>query len=157
MQFEILGEILRVETFAAGTGIREIARLRRIYGRGRWRKRKGVARIQLAGGSIRMAEVHWYEAQRNRSQGIQDQASALKHEAMAKPQAKQLVVCVSNEGYLASLEKRKIYVALRDADAEKHGLLRIVDESGEDYLFPKTFFRSIALSQAVRKAVLAAA
>jgi len=76
---------------------------------------------------------------------------------MAKPQAKQLVVCVSNEGYLASLEKRKIYVALRDADAEKHGLLRIVDESGEDYLFPKTFFRSIALPQAVRKAVLAAA
>jgi len=76
---------------------------------------------------------------------------------MAKPQAKQLVVCVSNEGYLASLEKRKIYIALRDADAEKHGLLRIVDESGEDYLFPKTFFRSIALPQAVRKAVLAAA
>ena len=76
---------------------------------------------------------------------------------MAKPQAKQLVVCVSNEGYLASLEKRKIYVALRDADAEKHGLLRIVDESGEDYLFPKAFFRSIALPQAVRKAVLAAA
>jgi hypothetical protein len=76
---------------------------------------------------------------------------------MAKSQAKQLVVCVSNEGYSASLEKRKIYVALRDADAEKHGLLRIVDESGKDYLFPKTFFRSIALPQAVRKAVLAAA
>lgn len=76
---------------------------------------------------------------------------------MAKSQAKQLVVCVSNEGYSASLEKRKIYVALRDADAEKHSLLRIVDESGEDYLFPKSFFRSIALPQAVRKAVLAAA
>ncbi len=76
---------------------------------------------------------------------------------MAKSQAKQLVVCVSNEGYSASLEKRKIYVALRDADAEKHSLLRIVDKSGEDYLFPKSFFRSIALPQAVRKAVLAAA
>ena len=76
---------------------------------------------------------------------------------MAKPQAKQLVVCVDNDGYPASLEKRKIYVALRDAGAEKHGLLRIVDESGSDYLYPKTFFRSIALPQSVRKAVLAAA
>jgi hypothetical protein len=76
---------------------------------------------------------------------------------MAKPQAKQLVVCVDNEGYLASLEKRKIYVALRDVAAEKHGLLRIIDESGEDYLYPKAFFRAIALPQAIKRAVLAAA
>ena len=76
---------------------------------------------------------------------------------MAITQAKQLVVCVDNEGYPASLEKRKIYVALRDSDAEKHGLVRIVDESGEDYLYPKEFFRTIALPQSVRKAVLAAA
>jgi hypothetical protein len=75
---------------------------------------------------------------------------------MAKPQAKQLVVCVNNKGYLASLEKRKIYLSLRDSDAEKHGLLRIVDESGDDYLYPKVFFRSIALPQSVKKAVLAA-
>jgi hypothetical protein len=45
-----------------------------------------------------------------------------------------LVVCVANGGYAVSLEKRKIYVVLRDAGAEKHGMLRIVDESGEDYL-----------------------
>jgi len=76
---------------------------------------------------------------------------------MAKPQSKQLVVCVSNEGYPASLERRKIYVALRDAAAEKHGLLRIVDESGDAYLYSKALFRSIALPQAVRKAILAAA
>ncbi|MGA3309143.1 MAG: hypothetical protein ABSD08_11065 [Xanthobacteraceae bacterium] len=76
---------------------------------------------------------------------------------MAKTQSKQLVVCVDNDGYAASLEKRKIYVALRDPAAEKHGLRRIVDESGEDYLYPKAFFRAIALPQSVRKAVLAAA
>jgi len=76
---------------------------------------------------------------------------------VAKAQPKQLFVCVDNDGYAASLEKRKIYVALRDAEAEKLGLLRIVDESGDDYLYPKAFFRSIALPQAVRKAVLAAA
>ena len=76
---------------------------------------------------------------------------------MAKSQSKQLVVCIDNEGYAASLEKRKIYIALRDAVAEKHGLLRVIDESGDDYLYPKMFFRSIALPQAIKKAVLAAA
>jgi len=62
MHFEILGAISQVETFAIGSGIREIARLRRLYGRGRLRKRKGLARVRLADGSIRVAEVHWYEA-----------------------------------------------------------------------------------------------
>jgi hypothetical protein len=76
---------------------------------------------------------------------------------MTRPQAKQLVVCVNNEGYPASLERRKIYVALSDTSAEKRGLLRVIDESGEDYLYPKACFRPIALPQAVKKAVLAAA
>jgi len=62
MHFEILGEIADIETFATGSGIREIARLRRIYGRGRWRKRKGIASVRLADGTICSAEVHWYEA-----------------------------------------------------------------------------------------------
>jgi hypothetical protein len=62
MQFEILGEISGIETFATGSGIREIARLRRVYGRGRWRKRKGIARVRLANGTVHLAEVHWYEA-----------------------------------------------------------------------------------------------
>ncbi len=75
---------------------------------------------------------------------------------MTKAQAKQLVVCVDNDGYAASLEKRKIYIVLRDAAADKHGMLRVVDESGEDYLYPKALFRPIALPQAVKKAVLAA-
>jgi len=76
---------------------------------------------------------------------------------MAKQPTKQLVVCVNNEGYPASLEKRKIYLALRDPLAERNGLIRVVDESGEGYLYPKLFFRSIALPLAVKKAVLAAA
>jgi len=62
MYFEIVGDISEVETFAIGSGIREIARLRRVSGRGRWRKRKGVARVRLADGSVHLAEVHWYEA-----------------------------------------------------------------------------------------------
>ncbi|MGA3309142.1 MAG: hypothetical protein ABSD08_11060 [Xanthobacteraceae bacterium] len=62
MRFQILGEIFEIETFATGSGIREIARLRRVYGRARWRKRKGTARVRLGDGSVHIAEIHWYEA-----------------------------------------------------------------------------------------------
>lgn len=62
MWFAILDEISGVETFATGSAIREIARLRKVYGRGRWRKRKGFASVRLADGSVRLAELHWYEA-----------------------------------------------------------------------------------------------
>jgi hypothetical protein len=62
MHFQILGEIAEVETFATGSGIRELARLRKACGRGRWRKRKGIARVRLTDGSIHLAEVHWYES-----------------------------------------------------------------------------------------------
>lgn len=62
MNFEIIGEITVVETIAAGTGIRDIRRLRKNYGKGRWRKLKGLARVRLDNGRIRLAELHWYEA-----------------------------------------------------------------------------------------------
>ena len=62
MYFEILDRLSDTETIAVGNRIREIRRLRRVYGRGRWRKRKGVARVRLEDGSIRRAEIHWYEA-----------------------------------------------------------------------------------------------
>jgi hypothetical protein len=58
MYFEIVGEITQVETFATSSGIREAARLRRTYGPGRWRKRKGVADGRLGGGIVRKAELH---------------------------------------------------------------------------------------------------
>lgn len=60
--FEVVGEICDIETFAAGSGIREIARLQKQYGKGRWRKRKGIATIRLIEGSVLLAEIHWYEA-----------------------------------------------------------------------------------------------
>lgn len=62
MDFEIISEISHAEIFARGTGIRELPRLRKIYGLGLWRKRKGLATVLLSDGSIREAEVHWYEA-----------------------------------------------------------------------------------------------
>jgi len=62
MYFEVLGDITNVETIATGAGIREIARLRKRYGRGRWRKRKGIAEVRLNSGALVHAEIHWYEA-----------------------------------------------------------------------------------------------
>ena len=62
MYFEIINEIKKVETIAVGGNIRDIMRLRKQYGVGRWRKMKGVANIRLQSGSIRSAELHWYEA-----------------------------------------------------------------------------------------------
>ena len=62
MDFKIVSEITEVETIALGTGVRDRARLRRQYGRGRWRKLKGVAKVRLPDDTIRLAEIHWYEA-----------------------------------------------------------------------------------------------
>jgi hypothetical protein len=62
MDFELVGEITQIETIASGSGVRDRARLRRYYGLGRWRRRKGIARVRLVEGTIRLAEIHWYEA-----------------------------------------------------------------------------------------------
>lgn len=63
MDFEIIGEITEIETIARGKRVRNRARLQRQYGEGRWRKLKGVAYVRLLNGSVRFAEIHWYQAQ----------------------------------------------------------------------------------------------
>jgi len=75
--------------------------------------------------------------------------------ARRRPQ-KRFVVCVRNSGYEASLEQNKIYLVLPDADAEQHQQLRIVDESGEDYLFSADRFVAIDVPAAVRASLLKA-
>ena len=70
---------------------------------------------------------------------------------------RRFVVCVKNEGYEVSLERRKIYVCIEDEDAHTQKLIRVIDESGEDYLFPEKMFISIELPQPIRRAVLTAA
>ena len=62
MDFDILSEISEIETIATSHSIRELPRLRRQYGQGRWRKLKGIATVMLKDGTIRLAEIHWYEA-----------------------------------------------------------------------------------------------
>lgn len=73
-----------------------------------------------------------------------------------RKQAAHFVVCVRNKGYSASLEVRKLYKALPDPQAEKHGLLRVVDEDGEDYLYPQNFFVAIDLDASVARAIAVA-
>jgi hypothetical protein len=71
--------------------------------------------------------------------------------------APKLVICIENSGYPASLERRKIYESLPDLEAEKIGQVRIIDESGEDYLYPSSFFIDAKLPKAVQTAVIEAA
>ena len=67
------------------------------------------------------------------------------------------VVCVNNDNYAASLELRKLYEVLPDEDAVKHGQVRIIDESGEDYLYPESFFAPVELPASTEELILRAA
>ena len=73
---------------------------------------------------------------------------------MTDQTAARFVVCISNEGYPASLETRKVYRELPDPEAAARGLVRVIDESGEDYLFPHTMFVSLELNGEARDAIL---
>ncbi len=74
MEFEVIGEITNRETIARGQGIRELKRLQKLYGRGNWRKVKGVAQIRFSDGSIHRVELHWYE-----SHGVGKQEMKIKY------------------------------------------------------------------------------
>ncbi len=74
MNFEVIGKITDVEIIAAGSSIRILPVLRRRFGKGRWRKLKGIARVRLYDGTIRLAEVHWFEAH-----GIGKRFMRIKH------------------------------------------------------------------------------
>lgn len=67
--------------------------------------------------------------------------------------AKQFLLCINNDGYPASLELCKVYRSLPDPEAEKHRMVRVIDESGEDYLFPAAMFVAVELPAAAKKAV----
>lgn len=135
---KIVGSIHHVETVADGSGIRELAGLRAKFGRGNWKKKKGVALVALSDGTQALAEVHWYEAHGNR-QG----------EAKGETMAMKFVVCVNKELEDFSGEDLtigRVYEALGDVD--KHGAIQIIDDSGEDFLYPATCFEPVALSSA---------
>jgi hypothetical protein len=136
MLFEIVGEITRVQTVAVGRRIRNLQRLRRLYGRGRWRNMKGVAVMASAG-------------KRSNASGMSTKGRKPRRTLRAR-----FVVCIDNAAYPASLELHKIYRVLADDNATETGDVRIVDESGEDYLYPAAWFAAIELPRRVRTSLL---
>jgi hypothetical protein len=158
MDFEIVGEISDIETIAVGRGVRDRARLRKQYGRGRWRKLKGVAMVRLIDDTIRLAEVALVRGPRHWPERVQAE-TPFSRRAMKKVKdtGARFVVCLDNEGYRASLEVGKLYRMIPDEEAAAHGYVRVVDESGEDYAFAATRFHAVELPIAVEKALLSAA
>jgi hypothetical protein len=136
VRFEIVGELEDVMTIASGTGVRIRAQLRKAHGVGHWRKMKGTASVRLANGQLRRVELHWNEAH---GIGRRDfKIQALPRRVMPRPSrksSKPFAVCVDNRGNEASLILGKVYRVRPDARAARDDLPRVVDESGEDYLF----------------------
>ena len=141
-----------VETIEVGNAIREIKRLRRAYGLGRWDKGKGIATVRLSNGMIASLKSavtkHTVAADRSsRSKTI----STRTPRGRRRPRG--FVLCVKNDGYGVSLERRKLYPAIPDAAAAAHGQVRVIDESGEDYVFPRRLFVALDLPATVRRAL----
>src|SRR6185295_11245436 len=130
----IISSVTVIENIAVSGSIKELARLRRRYGGRRWRKVRGSAEVELLTGEIRMAELHWYEAH-----GVGKKEIKIKRLIAFMTFA----ICLDNEGYEASLELRKIYLVARPEANDPKGYIRVIDESGEDYLYVAKGFEII--------------
>lgn len=152
MDFEIVSDLTQVETIAIGSGIRELRRLRRLYGAGRWRKMKGVASIGTVGCASQNCTGMKHTVSARKSSNV----SATSTRSRKRVAERQFAVCVNNAGYEASLERNKIYVIVPDTDAKRDGDIRVVDESGEDYLFAADRFVAIDVPAAVQASLMKA-
>ena len=150
MGFTLAGAITSIEIIATGKSIREYKRLRKFYGAGRWRKLKGIAPIEFSNGTIRIAELQNCIGTRHTELGRKKSRS--NGSSPKKVTGGGYVVCVKNGEYPASLELRKIYQLVPDRVAATSGLVRVVDESGEDYLYPADYFVAIKLSPPAERA-----
>ena len=139
MSFEIVGAISHIETIAVRSA--SVAETER-RGRRSTAKRSGTPRGTLVRGAV--------------SAGRKSSASAMStrpRKSRRRPTTT-FVVCVENSGYPASLELHKIYRVVSDQDAQREGDLRIVDESGEDYLYPAEWFAAVEVPRRVRASLL---
>ena len=123
--FAILGRITDVQTIAVGSAM-------------------VLSVSQRFTGMKRMA----LERKISSSRGSSKRIDPIERQARSR-----YVLCVKNRGYAASLERRKIYRRLNDIRASRHGLIRVVDESGQDYLYPSSYFVSIAVPKPARRAL----
>ncbi len=142
MDFEVVGPVRKGEAIATGRAIRQLRRLGRRYGKGRWRERKGFAMVHLQDGTVHTAEIRWHEAH------------GIGRREMERASRSQFAVCIKNKGCEAPLEIGKLYRVIPDPRAESHGYLRIVDESGEDYGYAADRFFAIDVPKPPEKALL---
>lgn len=124
MDFKVLGRVWNVETIAVGNAIREIKRLRRVDG------------------TKHTASAH-----------MSSRSKITSTKRAPRPQRQSFVLCVRNGGYEASLERRKLYRTIADPEAAANDQIRVIDESGDDYLFPKRLFVALELPPPVRRAL----
>lgn len=150
MRFEIVGAVHGVEVIAKGPSVRIRALLRTEFGPGRWRKLKGTAMVRLRDGPIWRAELHWYEAH-----AIGRRRMKIKRflESAMRENRRRYALCVQAEKD-EDLEVRKVYEVLPDELAATRGHLRVVDESGEDYLYPADAFVLLDLPEEAEHALL---
>ena len=150
VKFDVVGAITNVETIAAGPSVKVRSFLRKTFGRGPLAQAEGcrnsaASERQAATGRTVRSPRHWQTRFQNQE---------LLGRTMKQP-TKQFALCIENVGNEASLILGKVYRIIPDARAAKDDLVRIVDESGEDYLFDKTQFVFVDFPDAVRKKILA--
>ena len=150
MQFEVIGDITDVEPIAVGKGVRIRKLLVKRFGRGRWRKLKGFGQVRLPDGTIRAAELHWFEAHGIGRKKMNQTVPGLNMSRTKRD--RRFAICIKTDDP-DLLTPRKIYEVLPDASAEKSEFIRVIDNEGEDYLYPASCFIFVNLPNEVEKAL----
>jgi hypothetical protein len=151
VKFRIIGAIYAVETIASGHGIDVLAQLTRRFGRGNWRKMKGIAFVRYANGLVREVELHWHEAH-----GIGKRLAKGQAHIQTMSDRKHFVICIENgDGeYDGAIDIRRIYETVEPESNDPEELIRVIDEQGEDYLYPREWFLPIELPDNVAAAIV---
>lgn len=133
--FSIIGKIEQIEIIAVGGSIRILPYLNKRFGKGRWRKLKGVATLER----ISKVVCVWRKfigTRLTESENVTERSS----DGSIKNMNTKFAVCINNKGFEASLEVGKLYEVVPDAEAESDKMIRVIDEDGEDYLFESSVF-----------------
>jgi hypothetical protein len=152
VHFEIIGPIEHVEVIARGVGVRQRTRLVRAFGRGRWRKLKGEANIVFTTGGP--GGLKYTGTKRTASGAGSSRSSDTSTETM-KNDTESYVACVRTDGAL-DLEVGKLYVVRPPQPGDRGEDVRIVDESGDDYLYPASWFVAVEVPEDSARALRAA-
>ena len=148
LDFEIVGELTEIVTIAKGTGVRDRARLKKPTA-----PAAGASAKEPPPCGFPIAEYAWPKFTGTRPTEARHHAPSV---VARKRREVEFAVCIDNQGYQASLELGKLYRKLPDKEAQAHGLVRIIDESGEDYAYSSSRFHSMKVPSLIERALLPA-